>query len=110
MGKVSSWVHAALLGRSAEAGGLTAISWLRLVNYRVQKPQWGSFLNYVASAQSLLTSMDTEDLAVHSGGGHTAASGVILGPQPGVPLGKGRAMGRNVLWAEVTAQPLAGPS
>lgn len=54
--------------------------------------------------------MDTEDLAVHSGGGHTAASGVILGPQPGVPLGKGRAMERNVLWAEVTAQPLAGPS
>jgi len=52
--------------------------------------------------------MGTEDLAGHSSGGHTAACGVFMGPQPGLTPEKGSTVERNVLWAELTPRPLAG--
>lgn len=39
--------------------------------------------------------MGTEDLAGHSSERHTAASGVFVGSQPGVPPEKGSAVERN---------------
>lgn len=92
--------------------GLTAIGWPKLAQTsqpQGQKPRGGSFLNPVSITQSLLTGMGTEDLSGHSSERHTAASGVFMGFQPGVPLEKGSAVERNVLWAELTPGPLAGP-
>lgn len=81
---------------------------LRLINHKVQKPRWGSFFNHVAITQSILTIMGTEDLAGHSSGERTAASGVFMGSQPGLPLEKGSVVETNVIWVELTPRPLGG--